>query len=243
MHLSFFAAAALAPSLGHALVQFDWSFPNASRTTGLQDVTFAINMRNAPHKSQYFFAQEFGFLGVSQVGYIGIQPREDSGAAPIVHATFSSFVPGSTTTHSNCHQGADGGDGVSCAVNFSGHYSDTFLLFVENPSGDGRTWQGRIKSNATFGGTVIGEYVLPKKVPGLGPGYLGFMEYYPWNDGQRHVCNTLPKTEASFYTPTSNTKGAGKGILKKPYETGDCIGRVNVVTKNITDSWDTTVGF
>ena len=44
--------------------------------------------------------------------YIGLQPQDDG----TVHAGFSTFINGSTTSDGNCHLVSDGGHGVSSAA-------------------------------------------------------------------------------------------------------------------------------
>ncbi|KAF9316369.1 hypothetical protein BG003_002052 [Podila horticola] len=93
------AAAVLAsctPSLGFALDGSGWSIAKVP-SVGLSDVTFPFNITNAPHKTGYFFAQQFNFNGQSNNGYTGLQPRPDSGGKPIIHAVSTSFVAGTTT--------------------------------------------------------------------------------------------------------------------------------------------------
>ncbi|KAF9967142.1 hypothetical protein BGZ70_010665, partial [Mortierella alpina] len=60
--------AACVPSLAFALVGNDWKFDNAP-ADGLNDITFPFNMARAPRKSGYYFAQQFNFHNVKEVGY------------------------------------------------------------------------------------------------------------------------------------------------------------------------------
>ena len=155
--------AGLAPlmSVAQGLVGVTWEFPN-DNSGGLQDVTFGFNMASADHESGYYFAQQFNFEGVKQVGYTGIQPREDKNGKSIVHSVFSSFIPGTSTSSSTCHGGADGGPGVSCAFEFEGDYSHTYNCVIENVGGT--TWRGTIVDTVTGTSHVIGEYTDRKSV-------------------------------------------------------------------------------
>ncbi|CAO3568803.1 unnamed protein product [Mortierella alpina] len=89
-------------------------------------------MANAPHKSGFFFAQQFDFYGLQHGGYTGRQPRPDSEGKSRVHAAFSSFENGTTTDHKNYTYGADGGPGVSCKTDIDGDYSHTYNLVLES---------------------------------------------------------------------------------------------------------------
>jgi len=231
---------ALAPSTVLALIGNSWEFASAP-STGLKDVTFPFNIAHAPHESGYYFAQQFNFLGVPDVGYTGLQPRPDSNGKSIVHAAFSSFQKGTTTGHPNCHDGADGGSGVSCAVDIEGDYSHTYNLVVETSGA--RTWKGTLVDTVTGSATVVGEWTLPSGAGNIKNGQLGFVEYYPWNGQPSHTCDSLPKTEATFFYPTSKTSGASGGSIPKPYEYGDCIGKAGYSATQVSSGWDIKVGF
>ncbi|KAF9386608.1 hypothetical protein CPB97_003546 [Podila verticillata] len=230
-----------APSLSFALVGNDWKFSNAP-ADGLNDITFPFNMAKAPHKSGFYFAQQFNFHNVTDVGYTGLQPREDSRGKRVVHAAFSSFQAGTTTKHRNCSQGADGGAGVSCAVDIQGDYNHTYNLVVKNIRGT--TWRGTLVDAVTRKSTIVGEWTLPAGAGKLVNGQGGFVEYYTWNGQPSHTCDSLPFTEATFYSPTSTTRGASGGSNTDVYEYGDCVGKAGYsVTKVARGGYDIKVGF
>ncbi|OAQ71941.2 hypothetical protein VFPPC_00019 [Pochonia chlamydosporia 170] len=191
-------------------------------------------MAGASHDSGYYFAQQYNFQNVKDVGYCGIQNRPNSGGNSVVHAVFSSFQAGTTTTDPNCHDGADGGSGVSCAVEINGNYDATYNLVIENTSGT--TWTGTVVNKATGASTRVGTYTLPSGAGGIQSSQGGFVEYYPWNSGS-HQCSELPKTEVTMYNPTSKTSGAGSGVIGKPYEYGDCVGKVAFSTAQISGGY------
>jgi hypothetical protein len=193
-------------SLSTALCDISWNIPNVP-SQGLQDVTFSFNIASAPHTSGYYFAQQFGFVGLSDVGYTGLQPRPDSDSSSIIHAVFSSFINGTTSTDSNCGNGADGGEGVSCAVEFSGSYSDTWNLVVANAGGT--TWTGTAVNSATNEQQHIGTYILPSEAGGIQDSEVGFVEYFPWNTDPSLTCADLPSTEGTFYPPTTQSSSVG----------------------------------
>ncbi|OAQ34199.1 hypothetical protein K457DRAFT_902139 [Linnemannia elongata AG-77] len=232
--------ASCVPSLGFALVGNDWSFAKAP-VDGLKDITFPFNMAKAPHKSGFYFAQQFNFHGIEDVGYTGLQPREDQNGKSIVHAAFSSFQAGTTTKHPNCHTGADGGPGVSCAVDIVSSYLHTYKITVEN-IGD-TTWRGTLIDTLTRKATVIGEWTLPQGAGKIVNGQMGFVEYYTWNGQPSHTCDSLPYTQAFFYHPTSKTAGAKDGKVTKVYEYGDCVGKAGYVVKERSTGYDIKVGF
>ncbi|KAF9885564.1 hypothetical protein FE257_012770 [Aspergillus nanangensis] len=224
--------------LTSALVGLEWKVSNVP-STGLTDITFPMSIANAPHKTGFYFAQQFAFEGVSDIGYTGLQPRPDENGASIVHAVFSSFIAGSTSSDENCSDGADGGAGVSCAVEFPASYAPLYHLVVENTAGT--TWTGTLVDTVTKNATHIGTYTLPDGTGGIKDYQLGFVEYYPWNSGS-HTCDELPYTNSSFGAPTSTVEGT-EGSLGKPYEYGDCDGKVDFVVDGDELEWVVEVGF
>lgn len=232
----------LLPAYTQALVGLSWSMANTP-STGLRDITFPINMAHATHTSGYYYAMQFNFVNVSDVGYTGIQPRPNNAAGKsVVHGVFSSFAAGTTTTDPLCHTGADGGPGVSCAVEIATTtgYAHTYNFVVANTGGT--TWAGTMVDAVTGVRTHVGSWTLPAGAGGIQNNQLGFVEYYPWNDGQSHACSTLPKTQVFFGTPTTLTIGAGPGKLDTPYEYGDCVGQVDFSTTTSASGASVTVG-
>ncbi|TVY63941.1 hypothetical protein Focb16_v014342 [Fusarium oxysporum f. sp. cubense] len=137
-------------------------------------------MQGSPRTSGYYFAQQFGFNGVDDVGYTGLQPRPDSRRRQVVHAAFSSFQNRTTTKHKNCHSGADGSLGVSCALDIFGDYSHFYNISVKNTGGT--TWRGTLIDTVTGKSDVIGEWMLPSSAGKMLNGQVGFFEYYNWSD-------------------------------------------------------------
>ncbi|KFY07141.1 hypothetical protein V492_07412 [Pseudogymnoascus sp. VKM F-4246] len=239
MKLTAASLLALAPQTCLCLVQSDWSFTN-SPSGGLKDLTFGMYVGSAQHASGYYYAQQFSFNGLSDVGYIGLQPRADVNGQSTLHAAFSSFAANTATSDSNCHQGADGGAGVSCAVDFPADYGHNFNVVVENTSGT--TWSGKVVDTSSGQETHIGTYTLPSGAGGIKSSQVGFVEYYPWNSGT-HQCGDLPKTGVTMFNPTTTTGGAGSGTISKPYEGGDCVGKVAFSTTQGSGKWNINVGF
>ncbi|KAE8412285.1 hypothetical protein BDV36DRAFT_288008 [Aspergillus pseudocaelatus] len=235
------ALAAIIPLLpvAEALVGLDWSATNIP-STGLRDITFPISIANAPREEGFYFAQQFSFNGVSDVGYTGLQPRPDANGASIIHAVFSSFVPGSTSTDENCSDGADGGAGVSCAVEIPASYAPMYHLVIKNT--EGTTWTGTLVDTVNNNETHIGEYTLPSGTGGIKESQVGFVEYYPWNAVPEHTCDSLPYTNATFLNPTSSESGV-TATVGRPYEYGDCENHAGFDVQEVEDGFEVSVGF
>lgn len=239
MKVTTLTAAACAPSMAYGLIGHAWKFSSIP-SGGLQDITFPFGISNAPHDRGFYFANQYNFQNVKEVGYTGLQPRADSGGQAVLHAAFSSFQGGTTSTHPNCSDGADGGAGVSCAVDVTGaDYNSKWNIIVENIGGT--SWRGTMVEVNTGTKTVIGEYTLPSGAGGIMDTQVGFVEYYPWNAQPSHSCSSLPKTEATFYNPTSS--GGSGGVIEKPYEYGDCVGKANAKFTQASGGWTASCGF
>lgn len=198
--------------LSAALAVVDWTVPHVP-ADGLTDLTFPINIAKAPHVSGYYFAQQFGYVNGTQGCYTGLQPRPDVGSDHMIQAIFSSFIPGSTSTDSQCSSGADGGSGVSCSAKFAASYADTWLLVVESTGTS--TWSGKAVNSVSGVEQHIGSFTVPATFGGLSDYYAGFVEYYPWNGNKTMTCADIPSTQATFFAPTtkSSKNGAETGTI------------------------------
>ncbi|KAJ7473791.1 hypothetical protein B0H11DRAFT_1622741, partial [Mycena galericulata] len=99
---------------------------------GLAVITFPVAIVQADRIPGYFFAQQIYFVSEAEGGYTVLQPRPDNDGTARLHAAFSSFVPGTTSNDANRHDGANGGPGVSCAVEFNGVYGRMYNLEVKS---------------------------------------------------------------------------------------------------------------
>ncbi|KAJ6532216.1 hypothetical protein DFH09DRAFT_1182459 [Mycena vulgaris] len=228
----------LLPS-ANALVGSSWSMTNVP-STGLKDITFPLTIVETRHTSGYFFAQQYGFVNSRDVGYTGLQPRPNQNGKPVLHAVFSSFIAGSTTTDSNCSPGADGGPGVSCSVEWNGVYGRTYDLEVK--SNGSSLWVGTAVDTVTGARIHIGSYTLPAGVGGIQNSQAGFVEMYLWNDGRSHACATLPYQKTIFGHPRSTHLGS-IGMQKPAYEYGDCVGKVAFHTQELLRGVENNCGF
>lgn len=236
------AASALLPLLPAAQAQAYTSWEVADvPSSGLKDISFPMSIANAPHVTGFYFAQQFNFVGQDDVGYTGLQPREDSDSSSIIHAVFSSFIAGTTSDDDNCSDGADGGAGVSCAADIPATYDGTYQLKISNT--EGTTWTGTLVHPNSGNESHIGTYTIPSGSGGITGSQAGFVEYYPWNSPDPHQCSDLPHTSIVFGSPTTSTEGAGDGRLGEGYEGGDCVGKVNFKTEQTSDTVKITVGF
>ncbi|PHH83256.1 hypothetical protein CDD82_2676 [Ophiocordyceps australis] len=238
MKAAIYLAACWASS-AFALVQHDWSFERIP-DSGLNDITFSFNVADAPRDTGFYFAQQFSFENNSEVAYTGIQPQSDVNGAKAIRAIFSTFQDGAMSRDPNCYKGADGGPGVSCAVLITGDYASTYNIRVTHVWV--RTWRGTIINTSNGQETRIGQWTLPN-VGRIENGQAGFVEYFPWNSMPSHECSNLPKTQVTFFNPTSRTHGASGGKIRKPYENQGCKGQVDFAVDSVDNGWKVQVGF
>ncbi|KAG0268171.1 hypothetical protein DFQ27_007402 [Actinomortierella ambigua] len=242
--MKLFASTLLAscvPSACLAVVHSTWAFDKIP-PAGLRDITFAFNVANAPHRVGFYFAQQFNFQNISKVGYTGLQPQVDVNGNSVIRGVFSSFQNGTTTNHPNCRPGADGGPGVSCGFIFPANYNHKFNMTVQNIGNT--TWRGTAVDTVTNNATEIGVWTLPPTSGGILDSQLGFVEYFPWNNGKPHNCSTLPFTEVTMFNPTSKTTGASGGKITSVYEQPNlCEHLVNFSDTLVPGGHDIKVGF
>ncbi|MCX5213328.1 hypothetical protein OG689_29375 [Kitasatospora sp. NBC_00240] len=200
-------------------VAIDWSIPDTP-ASGLTDITFPLTVNpDTAHQTGLYFAQEFGFKNTKKIGYTGLQPRPDSGGHERLHGVFSYFGAGVSSSDSNCSTGADGGDGVSCAVDFDGVYGHTYALKVARTGTD--TWTGTATDTVTNASHHIGTYTVPADSGNLMGWYVGFVEYYLGVPS----CSQLLRSDVVFGAPTSTNAGGPTGTSKAGKEYADCIGQ------------------
>lgn len=253
MQLPIAIIAVIAP-LAHANGGVTWSFPDAPEGASLDDISFGMNMNGSPHQEGFFYAQQYDFFSVTNGPYTGLQPRNDTNGQAIVRAVFSSFEEGTQTTYSLCpseiqglegkgccHDGADGGGGVSCFIEFPGDYTHTYNLRIDRPdAADKRTWRGQVIDATTGVSHEIGIWKLPNETRGIvAAGQNGFVEYYEFNVLHAQNipldCTKLPKGAVSFFNPTTLTPGVGPGTVGNANDYGDCAGQSNFASSTLPD--------
>lgn len=199
-------------------VGFSWQIPGAP-AAGLTDISFStkFNPETARVAGNYV-ADQFNFMNQKDVGYMGLQPRPDQGGKQRLHAAFSSFIAGTTSGDAQCSNGADGGAGVSCAVDFEANYLHGYTLTVARTGTD--TWSGTVTDVVTGSRTHIGSYVLPANSGNLRASQSGFVENY-----NTKSCATVPRIDVSVGAPTTSSGLSGNS--SKAHEYGDCLGQAN----------------
>lgn len=201
-------------------VSIGWSIPGAP-TSGLSNITFPITVNPATaHADGIYFAQQYGFQH-NVAGYLGLQPRPDSGGSERLHGVFSVFGDGTSSSDPNCHSGADTGSGTSCAVEFDAVYGHAYDITVARTGTD--TWTGTARDSVTGASTHIGTYTVPSGSGNLTGSYGGFIEYYL----SVPSCSTMARADGVFGAPATTDAGGLTGSSTANYEYGACVGQAN----------------
>ncbi|MET7757760.1 RICIN domain-containing protein [Streptomyces sp. NPDC005389] len=228
------SAADPAAAVGGGNVSLSWSIPNTP-SSGLTNITFPITVNTATaHQSGIYFAQQYSFNGNG--GYTGLQPRPDIAGKERLRGVFSVFGKGASTTHPNCHNGADNGSGVSCAVEFDAVYGHQYKLKVARTGID--TWTGTATDAVTGTSIEIGTYVV-KSSGGIKAFQAGFVEYY----ASIPSCSLMPRADGAFGGPTSTDAGGLTGTSRANHEYNDCVGTSNYQAESVGNGTHVTRGY
>ncbi|MGX9229833.1 hypothetical protein ACWV95_33610 [Streptomyces albus] len=221
--------------VGCGNVSVSWSIADAP-SSGMTDITFPITVNpETAHKAGIYFAQQYDFA--DGMGYTGLHPRENQGSRERLSARFSTFTQGATTTDPLCHQGADGGPGVTCAVDFDGVYGHRYDITVRKTGTD--TWTGTATDTVTGKATHLGTYTLPAGSGNLQGSQGGFVEYYLGIPS----CAQMPRSDVVFGGPTSTDAGGLRGTSRANYEYSDCVGESGYHAENAGSGTHVTRGF
>ncbi|MEO3765631.1 hypothetical protein [Streptomyces sp. B5E4] len=210
------AAPTASADVGGGNVSVGWSI-DGTPPEGLTDITFPITVNPATaHKTGIYFAQQYSFA--NGMGYTGLQPRENDGSTERLSARFSTFTAGATTADPLCHEGADGGPGVTCATDFDAVYGHRYDLTVEKTGAD--TWTGTATDTVTGNTDHLGSWTLPSGSGNIQSSQGGFVEYYAGIPS----CAEMPRSDVLFGGPTSTDAGGLSGTSRANYEYSDCVG-------------------
>ncbi|MBO1330741.1 DUF3472 domain-containing protein [Streptomyces sp. VRA16 Mangrove soil] len=229
------APASASASVGGGNVLVSWSVPGTP-AGGLSNITFPITVNPATaHQAGTYFAQQYDFEYA--MGYTGLQPRANNGSTERLSARFSTFTAGASTTDPLCHAGADGGPGVTCAVDFDGVYGHRYDIKVARTGTD--TWTGTATDSVTGTATHLGTWTLPAGSGNLKGSQVGFVEYYAGIPS----CAEMPRTDGVFGGPTSTDAGGLSGTTRAEYEYSDCVGEANYQAQDAGSGTHVTRGF
>ncbi|MFJ5293398.1 hypothetical protein [Streptomyces sp. NPDC088348] len=155
-----------------------WS---TSAPTPVTTLKLPMSVDSAPDASGIYFAY-YTTLESGTRPYAGFQPEPvDANGHHTLQAVFSSFNADATTADTHCNYGADGGDGVSCAVRFAYTPGTMYSLVLKRASvtGDTQLMTGDVVETATGASVAhIGSFSLPSASGRFKNADQGFIEPY-----------------------------------------------------------------
>ncbi|MGW2075693.1 hypothetical protein ACWCOW_02075 [Streptomyces sp. NPDC001939] len=172
LRLATAAGAAVLLTLGAAGESWA-STPTVRWTTGAPTPVTELTL---PMSFAYYTTLESGTRP-----YAGFQPKPAVNGKPTLQAIFSSFNANATTTDSHCTYGADGGAGVSCAVQFPYTKGTMYAVELSRVSDDGTTqlMNGEVVNTETGADVAhIGSFRLPVASGRFKAADQGFIEPY-----------------------------------------------------------------
>ncbi|WP_328323278.1 MULTISPECIES: hypothetical protein [unclassified Streptomyces] len=216
--------------------------------TPVTTLTLPMSVDSAPDASGIYFAY-YTTLESGTRPYAGFQPKPvDANGHHTLQAIFSSFNADATTTDSHCNYGADGGAGVSCAVQFTYTPGTMYSLVLKRASvtGDTQLMSGDVVQTATGASVAhIGSFSLPSASGRFKSADQGFIEPYLTAGCSQQVTVTYGKpvgTEAgtdhvgslptvsdpasgSCLSTTSQTTGQGQQVTVRGNAAAAAAGR------------------
>lgn len=196
----------------------------------------------------YYAATSWNFNG-HDIQYFGLQPRSDGDGKTTGHLAYSVFGPGSAIGDpERCSGGADGGAGVSCALDIdfqAGRWYTIESTVVQHDAKLGRRWNGTFIDDATGERTYIASFWTNESYGKLSPGGAQWLEWYPFNLEKRPEAERecQPPFTARYGIPTAYVDGkkfiAGKGNLSPDRMDDKCAveaGRGNWETEFAADN-------
>ncbi|WP_405945167.1 hypothetical protein [Streptomyces sp. NBC_00932] len=198
--------------------------------TPVTRLTLPMSVDSAPDASGIYFAY-YTTLESGTRPYAGFQPKPvDANGHHMLQAVFSSFNADATTTDTHCNYGADGGAGVSCAVQFPYTPGTMYSLVLKRASvtGDTQLMSGDVVQTATGASVAhIGSFGLPSSSGRFKNADQGFIEPYLTAGCSQQVTVTYGKpvgTEAGTdYTgslPTVSDPASGSCLSTTSKTTG-----------------------
>ncbi len=164
-------------------------------------VEYSMSVADGTPQSGHYHAIQQNF-SASGVYYSGLQPADNN----TIRALFSVFGPGTRPDSTNCHGGADGGAGTSCATvlpyNSNGpRQTFRFVITKDATNATENRWKATVRDEK--GGTAkeVGAWWVDKNRGDLSNRLDGFVERF----GKIKSCDQISATD----TIVSNVKIGG----------------------------------
>lgn len=202
---------------------------------------------DTPLASDYVYYAQYQLFEKGGAGYYsGIQPHPDGTAG----VRFSLFGAGGVALSPECRSGADGGNGVTCAIDvpYSRGTAYSFDITKAGSSSTATTWSGTITNDSTGVVTKMGSWSTPAAFGGLKSTTIGFIEKF---SGIK-TCADIPDVSVKYSkvsfgndNPSSGAKiwpssNGGSGIYTclgvTPAKSASTVGQFNIASGDSTVS-------
>ena len=205
-----------ADKVGSSLQSFEYTV-QVNTTLDIDNVYYLIAQDFKDPKEGYdpktgIFHYSYGNSGSF---YSGIQPHSDG----TVGFRFSSFTAGSKPKNDLCHNGADLGAGVTCALdNVAYTPGGKYTIKIEKTAADSSsaTYKGSVTDRTTGIVYTIGEWSVPLPQTGeLDTSFIGTIEKYGISNGTS--CSIIPLVNVEYSDLLYNGKPAETKVSLKKY--------------------------
>lgn len=201
---------------------------------------------DTPLSSDYVYYAQYQTFEKGGGYYSGIQPHPNGTAG----VRFSLFGAGGVPLSSEWRSGADGGNGVTCAIDvpYSRGTAYSFDVMKSGSSATATTWSGTITNDSTGVVTKMGSWSTPAAFGGLKSTTIGFIEKF---SGIK-TCGDIPDVSVKYSnvsfgndTPSSGAKiwpssNGGSGIYTclgvTPAKSVSTVGQFNIASGDSTVS-------
>ena len=131
---------------------------------------------------------------------------------------FSLFGAGGVPLSSECRSGADGGNGVTCAIDvpYSRGTAYSFDITKSGSSSTATTWSGTITNDSTGVVTKMGSWSTPAAFGGLKSTTIGFIEKF---SGIR-TCGDIPDVSVKYSNVSFGNDNPSSGAKIWPSSNG-----------------------
>jgi hypothetical protein len=142
-------------------------------------------------KNFVYWAFQGAFMDKS-VWYMGLQPNGEFGET----ALFSVFGKGTSAKSASCKEGADGGAGTHCHIQYPWALGKPYELIVTLASADSvtMTWEGAVADLESGAVTVIGDFSVEASRGLLSATGVTFSEFFK----RPTPCAEQPRSEVLF---------------------------------------------
>jgi len=186
-------------------------------TNGYNDMEFTITITKEPgYDGRTYWAHQWGFSGVNEGGYVGLQSR--SGNEKALNFSIWAATGWQNSTGATCNHFSHEGSGVQCSINYPWKEGRTYKIKVAKTGTNG--WTATIIDMQTNESRTVATILVPANYGGL-KSLSEWVENFAQGNTQLPSCSAVPEAIAVYGMPTANG-GAVKPSGSSTYTYGNC---------------------